>query len=155
MPSIHTIYVAVAILWPTLSLPAAEVLLHTGSQVLTPASSPITPLSSQPAPKFIKFQREFFIDQDLLAALPSRISELENLPISAVEAIDLTKKDIDPNNALRAFLVTEVKLLKGPENGNPQVEFYLVSTVASGSEYHRIVLMNGQIIASKLRQIKE
>jgi hypothetical protein len=132
-----------------------EILFHTGPPVSTPASIPISPFRQTGEPKLIKFQRDFLIDRDLLGSLPEASSEFGKVPVSAVEAIHLATKDIDPQDGLRSLIVTEVRLLKGPANASRQVEYYLVSTVANGSEVHRIVLMNRQVITSKLRKIKE
>jgi hypothetical protein len=140
----------------TLSLRGEEILLHTGPPVSTPASTPVSPFPERGEPKLIEFQREFFVDRDLLASLPRPTSSgFGTVPVSAVEAIQLATKDIDPQGGLRTLIVTEVHLLKGPANGNKQVEYYLVSTLANGSEAHRIVLMNRQVISSKLREIKK
>ncbi len=132
-----------------------EILFHTGPPVSTPASTPVSPFRQGGEPKVIKFERDFFIDRDLFGSLPDASSEFGKVPVSAVEAIQLATKDIDPQDGLRTLIVTEVRLMKGPANATRQVEYYLVSTLANGSEVHRIVLMNRQVISSKLREIKE
>ena len=139
----------------TTSLRGDEILFHTGPPVSTPASIPISPFRQSGEPKVIKFEREFYIGRDLLASLPDASSEFGKVPVSAVEALQLGTKDIDPQDGLRTLIVTEVRLLKGPTNASRQVEYYMVSTLANGSEVHRIVLMNRQVISSKLREIKE
>lgn len=131
-----------------------EILLHTGPPVSTPASAPVTPYPESRSPKMIQFQREFFIDRERLASLPGPTSESEQVPVSATEAIRLAKSSVDPERALRSFTVTEVRLLKGPQAAKRQVEYYLLSMLANGSEVHRIVLMNGQLLSSKLREVK-
>ena len=136
------------------SLRGDEILFHTGPPVSTPVSTPVSPLP-QREPKHIKFQREFFIDGDLFTSLPGPSSVYGTVPLSAVEAINLATKDIDPQGGLRTLIVTELRLLKGPANGIQQVEYYLVSTLANGSEAHRVILMNRKVISPRLREIKE
>lgn len=130
-------------------------ILHTGPPVSTPASTPVTPFPEHGSPKLINFQREFFIDRDRLASLPQSSSEFGTVAISAVEAIKLATKNADPHGGLRTLIVTEVRLLKGPVNVARPIEYYLVSMLANGSEEHRIVLMNGDVISSKLRKIDD
>jgi hypothetical protein len=132
-----------------------EVILHTGPPVSTPAATPVTPVQEQGSLKLINFQREFFIDRDRLASLPQPSSEFGTVPISAVEAIKLATKHTDPQGGLRTLIVTEVRLLRGPVNVVRPIEYYLVSMLANGSEEHRIVLMNGEVISSKLRKIED
>jgi len=140
---------------PTSSIHGEELLFHTGPPVSTPASTPVTPFPEKGSPKLIKFQREFFIDRDVFAALPRASAGHENVSLSAIEAINLAQKNVDPAGSLRSFKVTEVKLLKGPMTEKGPVDYYLVSMLANGSEEHRIVLMNGDVISSKLRAIKD
>ena len=139
----------------TSSLRGQEVILHTGPPVSTPSSTPVTPVPERGSPKLINFQREFFIDRDQLASLPKPSSEFGTVPVSAVEAIKLATKDIDPRGELRTLIVTDVRLLKGPADVVQQIEYYLISTLGNGSEVHRIVLMNRLVLSPKLRQIKE
>ena len=101
------------------------------------------------------FQREFFIARDVFASLPRASAEHENASLSAIEAIKLAEKNVDPARGLRSLKVTEVKLLTGPRPEKRPVDYYLVSMLANGSEEHRIVLMNGDVISSKLREIKD
>ncbi len=148
--------VIIGLVLPALSLRGEEILLHTGPPVSTPASTPVSPFPNRGESKQIEFQREFFVDRELLASLPGPTSSgFGTVPVSAAEAIQLATKDIDPQGGLRTLIVTELRLLKGPASGNKQVEYYLVSTLANGSEVHRIVLMNRKVISSKLREIKE
>lgn len=147
--------IASALMGTTFSIRGEDLLFHTGPPVSTPASSPITPAPDEGPLKFIEFQREFFIAKDLLASLPEPSAKFGSVAVSAVEAISLAKKNIDPDGNLRTLIVTDVRLLTGPENGARQVEYYLISTLANGSEVHRIVVMNGRVLSSKLRKIKE
>jgi hypothetical protein len=137
------------------TLRGEELLFHAGPPVDTPASTPVTPFTEKGSPKLIKFQREFFIDRDLFASLPRVSAEHENVSLSAVEAISLALKSVDPDGGLQFFKVTEVKLLKGPMTEKRPVDYYLVSMLANGSEAHRIVLMNGNVLSSRLREIKD
>jgi hypothetical protein len=146
---------AIAIICVTTPMRAEEILFHSGPPVSTPELKMVTPFPEKGSPKMIEFQREFFIDRDLLASLPARSSEYGSIPISAIDAINLARKHVDPNDGLRSFIVTEVRLMKGPAKGERQVEYYFVSMVANGSEEHRVVLMNGTLLASKLRKIEE
>ena len=137
------------------SLRGEELLIHTGPLVSTPASSPVSPFPEKGSPKLIKFQREFFIDRDVFAKLPRASAEYENVSLSAIEAINLAHKNVDPAGGLRTFKVTEVKLMKGPMTEGSPVDYYLVSMLANGSEEHRIIFMNGDVISSRLRRIKD
>ena len=137
------------------SLRGEEFLIHTGPPVSTPASTPVTPFPESGSPKLIKFQREFFIERNLFISLPRASAEHENVSLSAIAAINLAQKNVSPDGGFRSFKVTEVKLLKGPMTENNPVDYYLVSMLANGSEEHRVVLMNGDVISSRLRRVKE
>gem|GEM_PF-3743217 len=139
----------------TLSLRGEEILFHTGPPVATPDLTLESPFSQGDGPKIIKFQREFWIERNELAALPEKSPHLIEVTVSAVEAINLATKDIDPRGGLRSLVVTELRLLKGPANGTRQVDYYLVSTLANGSEEHRIVLMNRKVLSSKMRRLND
>jgi hypothetical protein len=136
-------------------LQGEELLFHTGPPVDTPASTPVAPFPEQGSPKLIKFQREFFISREVLASLPRASADHEGISLSAIEAINLAQKSVDPTGSLRSIKVTEVKLLKGPMTEKHRVDYYLISMLANGSEEHRIVLMNGSVISSRLRALKE
>ncbi|MEO5914614.1 MAG: hypothetical protein ABIS50_10305 [Luteolibacter sp.] len=151
---LHSILLSVLIAGMSTSY-GEELLLHSGPPVSTPASTPVSPFPETTPPKLLNFQREFYVDRALFASLPEPSSTYSTVPVSAAKAIDLAMKDVDPNNALRTLIVTELRLLKGPEKEKRQVEYYLISMLANGSEEHRIVLMNSRVITSKLKQIKE
>jgi hypothetical protein len=136
-------------------LQGEELLFHTGPPVDTPAATPVTPFPEKGSPKLIKFQRDFFISREVLASLPRASADHEGISLSAIEAINLAQKSVDPTGGLRSFKVTEVKLLKGPMTEKHPVDYYLVSMLANGSEEHRIILMNGDVISSRLREIKD
>jgi hypothetical protein len=132
-----------------------ELLFHTGQPVSTPAATPVIPFPEKGSSKLIKFQREFLIDRDVFDSLPLASTEFENVPLSAVEAINLAHKNIAPARNPRSFRVTEVKLLQGPLTEKHLVDYYLISMLVNGSEEHRIVFMNGNVICPKLREIKD
>jgi hypothetical protein len=132
-----------------------EFLFHTGPPVSTPASSPVTPFPTKGSPKLINFQREFSIGRDVFASLPVAAAGSENLPISASEAINLAQKNVALVGSPRSFRVIEVKLLQGPLTEKHIVDYYLISMLINGSEEHRIVLMNGNVVSPKLREIKD
>jgi hypothetical protein len=132
-----------------------ELLFHMGPPVSTPAASPVTPFPEKGSSKLIKFQREFSIARDVFASLPLASAEFENVPLSAVEAINLAHKNVVPAGNPRSFRVTEVKLLQGPLTETHLVDYYLISMLVNGSEEHRIVFMNGNVIYSKLREIRD
>jgi hypothetical protein len=46
-----------------------------------------------------------------------------------------------------------ITTLAQPSMARPR--YYLVSMLANGSEEHRVVLMNGHVISSRLREIKD
>lgn len=140
---------------PASSSHGEKLLFHIGPPVSTPASTPVTPFPEKGLPKLIKFQREFFIGRDVFASLPRASAEHEDVHLSAIEAINLAQKNVDPAGGLRSFKVVELKLLKGPMTEKLPVDYYLVSMLANGSEEHRIVLMNGDVISSKLRELKD
>lgn len=146
---------ALACFGSTLLLRGEEILFHSGPTVATPDLTLESPFPQGDGPKIIKFQREFWIERNELAALPETSPHLIGVPVSAVDAINLVTKDIDPRGGLRSLVVTELRLLKGPVNGTRQVDYYLVSTLADGSEEHRIVLMNRKVLSSKMRRLND
>ncbi|MCU0795216.1 MAG: hypothetical protein MUF31_04690 [Akkermansiaceae bacterium] len=137
------------------ALRGEEILFHAGPPVETPAATQYTPFQERDSPKLIKFQREFFIDREVLASLPMASADHENTALSAIKAIQLAEKDVDPDGVLRSLKVKEVKLLKASMIENRPVDYYMISMLSNGSEEHRIVLMNGDVISSRLREIKD
>jgi len=139
-------------------LSADELLLYSGLPVSIPDSTLLPPFAERrPSDQLnqLKFQREFFIDRDIFASLPEPTSEFGEVAVSATQAIEISKKNIDPEGGLRSFIVTAVQLLRSSGQEQRKIEYYLVSMLANGSEEHRIVLMNRAILAPTLKRIQE
>lgn len=139
-------------------LSAEELLLYSGLPVSIPDSTILPPFAERVRPeeqKQIKFQREFFIDGERLSSLPGVTSDYGEIAVNAAEAIEISRKDVDPMGELRSLIVTAVQLLTSTGQVQPEIEFYLVSMLVNGSEEHRIVLMNRDVIAPKLKRLEE
>ena len=134
---------------------AEDILLYSGPPFSIPDSTPVTPVPEPHPAKELRFQREFVIDKDVLESLPRPVSAHEKVAVTAIEAIEISQKDVDPKHALQTLTVTGVQLLQSPDAIKHRIEYYLVSMLANGSEEHRIVLMNRSILAPKLKRLKE
>ncbi|WP_411825468.1 hypothetical protein [Luteolibacter sp. AS25] len=140
------------------ALSAEELLLYSGLPVSIPDSAPLPPFAqNRPSKelKQLKFERQFFIRRDTFMSLPEPTSEYGEVAVTAIEAIGIAMKDVNPDDTLQSFIVTAVQLLRCPAKDRRQIEYYLVSMLANGSEEHRIVLMNRSILAPKLKRLEE
>lgn len=126
---------------------AAEVLIHSGPMVSMPISSLSSPERDSEELNFIK---QFFIDSKQLAALPP---PSKPVPISAERAIELAKKTVDPGGSVRTFSVEKHELLTATVGDSKSIEYYLIEMRVNGSTEHRIVLMDGVVIKSRLKRV--
>ncbi|MES2438158.1 MAG: hypothetical protein V4584_03790 [Verrucomicrobiota bacterium] len=125
-----------------------EVLLHSGPEISTEVSSYGSRESAGPELRFLK---QFFIASEVLDKLPSPDIANESAPVSAVRAIDLASRSVDLGER-RSFNVTRLELLRTntPALGKP-VDYYLVEMRVNGSTEHRVVLMDGTVLKSRLK----
>jgi hypothetical protein len=75
------------------------------------------------------------------------------IPLSAEKAIELAKASTDAGNPTgeKNLVRLELLSLKRAQNGNTL--YYLVEFNVDGSEVHRVVLMDGTVVKSRLRQL--
>jgi hypothetical protein len=121
----------------------AEILIHEGPVFTTPGLE----LNEE-----IRFTKEFPVDAATLEK--QRFVSLTNkLPLSAEKAIELAKASVETGDSLGETNVIRLELLpfKRAKNGNTL--YYLIELNAVGSEVHRVVLMDGTVVKSRLRQL--
>jgi len=164
MKALVSSLLAAVILHPV--LPAADppklLLFHEGPDVVTPGLAP---------GKELVYRKEFFIPIGVLAdqkalALPP----YEQLPISAERAIELARKSVEPRTPDNEVVLL-VQLCAYPPSGEKKrpsrrdeddlerqynvILYYLVGLISGGNEFHRVVLMDGTVLKSSLRELKK
>jgi hypothetical protein len=113
--------------------PPAEILIHQGPVFTTPGLEPN---------EEITFTKEFPVDTATLKRQPF-LSLTDKLPLSPEKAIELAKASAD----VRLELIS----LKRAQNGNTL--YYFIELNVDGNEIHRVVLMDGTVVKSRLRQL--
>jgi len=123
--------------------PPAEFLIHEGPVFTTPGLE----LNEE-----ITFTKEFPVDAATLNQQPS-LMVTGKIPLSAEKAIELAKDSADSGNPPGEKNVVRLELLslKRAQNGNTL--YYLIELNVDGNEVHRVVLMDGTVVKSRLRQL--
>lgn len=157
--------IAASLMALPLSSPAQEskeIKIYEGPVFTSPSDDPI--LTSRPgeAQHDLKFVREFMVDSGLWHRQFTLTSERlgEPLPLSAEKAIELARASADSGSAGPQKNVTKLELLtrkrdEDQKGDRDYVPFYLIEMNISGSEVQRVVLMDGTVIKSSLRQVKD
>lgn len=109
----------------------------------------------------LKFIREFMVDAGLwhrqFTLSDERLSE--PLPLPAEKAIELARASADSGYTGPQKNVTKLELLtrerEDPKGHKSYVPFYFIEMIIGGSEVQRLVLMDGTVIKSSLRQVKD
>ena len=121
----------------------AEILIHEGPVFTTPGLGPN---------EEIKFTKEFPVDAATLERQPF-VSLTDKLPLSAEKAIELAKASADAGDppGEKNLVSLELLSLKRARNGNTL--YYFIELNVDGNEVHRVVLMDGTVVKSRLRQL--
>ncbi|PAW69884.1 MAG: hypothetical protein B9S38_08885 [Verrucomicrobiia bacterium Tous-C4TDCM] len=124
--------------------PPAEILIHEGPVFTTPGLEPN---------EEITFTKEFPVDAAALKRQPF-LSLTDKLPLSPEKAIELAKASADAGDPPGEKNVVRLELLpfKRAQNGNTLC--YLIELNVDGNEVHRVVLMDGTVVKSRLRQLR-
>lgn len=128
---------------------AGEVLIHRGTEVKSPGLGPEEELV---------FRREFFVDETLLDAQPDVVPDSSGeIPLDAQKALKLALDSVDTGDGPGVKTVTCLRLLGYRRAGGPprNVAFYHIGMLADGSGVERVVLMDGSVVASRLREVKK
>ncbi len=121
----------------------AEILIHEGPVFTTPGLEP---------KEEIKFTKEFPVDAGTLKK--QRFLMLtDKLPLSAGKAIELAKASADAGNPPAEKNVVRLELLPFKDDQNSSTLYYFIELNVDGNEIHRVVLMDGTVVKSRLRQL--
>jgi hypothetical protein len=121
----------------------AEILIHEGPLFTTPGLGPN---------EEIKFTKEFPVDAGTLKKQPSLMLTAK-LPLSAEKAIELVRADAEAGDGPGEKNVVRLELLShGHRSGG--ILYYLIELNVKGSEVHRVVLMDGTVVRSRLRRME-
>lgn len=146
---------------PSRGQESKEIKIYEGAVFTSPSDDPV--LTSRPgeAQRDLKFVREFLVDSGLWQRQFTLASETpsEPLPLSAEKAIELARASAESGYTGPQKNVTKLELLtrerEAPKGGKAYVPFYFIEMNISGSEVQRLVLMDGTVIKSSLRQVKD
>jgi hypothetical protein len=132
---------------------AEEILFHAGPTVTVPDAVMLDPtLKADPKGNDLQFIYEFFISPELLARLPHASAAP---PLSAAKAIELASASVEPKPKSGVLPVRTLDLMEGNKAGR-KISYYLITLkVDDNAESHRVVLMDGTVLKSRLRNITE
>ena len=123
--------------------PPAEILIHQGPVFTTPGLEPN---------EEITFTKEFPVDAATLNKQAS-LMLTGKLPLAAEKAIELAKASADAGNPPGEKNVVRLELLPLNRAQNGNTLYYLIELNVDGNEVHRVVLMDGTVVKSRLRQL--
>jgi hypothetical protein len=123
--------------------PPPEILIHEGPVFTTPGLE---------LNEVVEFTKEFPVDAAILKRQPS-LMVTDKLPLSAEKAIELAKASADPGDPPGEKNVVRLELLSLKLDQNGGTLYYLIELNVDGNEVHRVVLMDGTVVKSRLRQL--
>jgi hypothetical protein len=121
----------------------AEILIHEGPVFTTPGLEP---------KEEIEFTKEFPVDAATLKKLPY-VSLTDKLPVSAAKAIELAKDSADAGDPPAEKNLVRLELLEFKRDQDGTTLYYFIELNVDGNEVHRVVLMDGTVVKSRLRQL--
>jgi hypothetical protein len=123
--------------------PPAEVLIHEGPVFTTPGLGP---------DEEIEFTKEFPVDAGTLKK-QSSLMLTDKLPLSAEKAIELAKASADSGDPPGEKNLVRLELLSFKRDQDGNTLYYFIELNVDGNEVHRVVLMDGTVVKSRLRQL--
>jgi len=121
-----------------------EILIHEGPVFTTPGLGP---------KEEIEFTKEFPVDPETLKKQPPVHDASSKLPVTAEKAIELAKADTEAGGRPDEKVVVRLELLPFKRDQNGSTSYYLIELKVDGSEVHRVVLMDGTVVKSRLRRL--
>ena len=121
-----------------------EILIHEGPVFTTPGLGP---------KEEIEFTKEFPVDAETLKKQPLVYDASSKLPLSAEKAIELAKASVEAGSKPDGRNVVRLELLPFRRDRNGSTSYYLIELKVDGSEVHRVVLMDGTVVKSRLRRL--
>ena len=123
--------------------PPAKVLIHEGPVFTTPGLGP---------DEEIEFTKEFPVDAGTLKK-QSSLMLTDKLPLSAEKAIELAKASADAGDPPGEKNLVRLELLSFKRDQDGNTLYYFIELNVDGNEVHRVVLMDGTVVKSRLRQL--
>lgn len=136
--------IAILTLTLALSLAAEEDLL-----VLT-APSVSVPLAG--TEKVLKYDRQFSVSRKTAEQLYENIAYGRKRPIDAVKAIEAAKASVFLGDSPDPLQVTKLELLKLEIGPHEELEYFMITVRVTGSEEHRVVLLDGTVLKPEIKQ---
>jgi hypothetical protein len=129
------------------------ILFHTDPTVAVPDAVMLDPtLKADPKGNDLQFIYEFFINLERLARLPHAS---DTPPLSAAKAIELASTSVQPKPESGELPVRKLDLIEAIKAGK-RISYYLITLrLGDNAESHRVVLMDGTVLKSKLMKIEE
>ncbi len=141
-------------LFLTAAASAGEILIHEGPTVSIPGLKILGPDGKGNAePPELTYIKRFYGDEKLLVREDPAPSRVATASLPATEAITLALATIKPNHGDYVF-VTKLELL-GLEPSEPtRPGYYLITISVTGSEEHRLVMMDGTVLTPRLKRLE-
>lgn len=120
-----------------------EILIHEGPVFTTPGLGPN---------EEIEFTKEFPVDAETLKKQPE-LGLADKLPLSAGKAIELAKDSADAGDPPGEKNLVRMTLHPFKRDQDGITLYYFIELNVDGNEIHRVVLMDGTVVKSRLRQL--
>ncbi|MEP4079960.1 hypothetical protein [Haloferula sp.] len=101
--------------------------------------------------KVLRYERCFYLTRKAAQELYEGIAFRRIRPIEAVEAIEAAKASVFLGDAPDPLAVTKLELLKVDVGPHEELEYFLITVRASGSEEYRVVLLDGTVLKPELK----
>ena len=129
-----------------------EVLIHEGPSVSVPGLKVAGPAGRGEPPEIV-FIKQFFTDKKTAQRNQTQFDANKVRKISAARACELVmdsmKADYGHNNP--SIVKFELLPSPDPEKFPRPIEYYLITIDVTGSEEHRVVLLDGTVLEPRLK----
>jgi hypothetical protein len=124
----------------------AEILIHEGPVFTSPGLGP---------EEEITYIKEFPVPAAKLEKHPQPLDGKSRRQLSAAKAIELAEASVETGDGPVEKKVVRLELLHHGPNKERGIPYYLIELNVQGSEIHRVILMDGTVVKSRLRRMKE
>lgn len=137
-------------------LPIATIIMSLGALLAAEEdavriNAPSVTVTLEGSGKVLRYDRHFLLAKKKAAQLAEGILSGRIRPIDAVKAIEAAKASVFLGDAADPLQITKLELLKVEVGLHTELEYFLITVLASGSEEHRVVLPDGTVLKPEIK----
>jgi hypothetical protein len=102
--------------------------------------------------RVLKYDRQFSVSRRIAEQVYENIAYGRKRPIDAVKAIEAAKASVFVGDSEVPLQVTKLELLKVEIGPHEKLEYFMITVRVTGTEEHRVVLLDGTILKPKIKQ---